>query len=189
MNVQLLVGRCIDRDKNAWDDFVERFSGIVFWAIREKAKGITSHYSQQDVEDIFQNVFTLLWEKERLKQIKNREKITSWIVIVAATCTMNYFRGRRKEGLRVTIPADEGYAQIDNRKTTEQERLYGVLEELINFLPCRERVILRLSYLHGRTHQEIANLLVIPQNTVSSLIKRSKEKLRKELQTRGYSFS
>ncbi|MFH1245903.1 MAG: sigma-70 family RNA polymerase sigma factor [Candidatus Omnitrophota bacterium] len=187
--MQSLVERCVDRDKNAWDNFVERFSGIVFWAIRGKAKEITSHYSQQDVEDIFQNVFTLLWEKERLKQIKDREKIASWIVIVAATCTMNYFRSRRKEGLRVTIPVDEEYGQIDHQKITEQERLYSVLEEVISFLPCRERVILRLSYLHGRTHREIAELLAMPQNTVSSLIKRSKEKLRKELQTRGYSFS
>lgn len=187
MDAQSLVGRCIDRDKKAWDNFVERFSGIIFWAIREKAKGITSHYSQQDVEDIFQNVFTLLWEKERLKQIRDREKITSWIVIVAATCTMNYFRGRRKEGRKETLSADEGYTRGDERKTSEQERLYGVLEELISVLPCREKIILRLSYLHDKTHQEIADLLVMPQNTVSSIIKRSKERLRKELLNRGYS--
>jgi RNA polymerase sigma-70 factor (ECF subfamily) len=185
--VQALVESCIKGKRGAWDKFVEQFSAVVFWAIKEKLKRTNYCYSQQDVEDIFQNVFILLWEKKKLIQIRYRENIKNWLIMVAANCTINYFRGKRKRFSEVELLSQSAYSADCNMSNTEdQERLQQILEYILSDLPKRELIILKLSYLHNKTHQEISQILKMPQNTISSIIKRTKEKLKVRLQKDGW---
>lgn len=182
-----LVLRCINRERLAWDKFVERFSQLIYWAIKERLNRTNYHYNQQDLEDIFQNVFVLLYEKGKLRQIKNKESISTWLVIVAANCTVNYFRNKNKDFIQDEPALEKArLSDCDTSETIVQERLHQTLEATIDFLPARERIILKLSYLHNRTHEEIGKILKMPANTVSSIVKRSKEKLKEELKRQDW---
>lgn len=187
MNTSALVGRCINGEKAAWDRFVERFSAIIFWAIKRRLQEIGYHYGQNDLEDIFQNVFVLLWEKGKLRQVRNREQICTWLRMVAANCALNYFRGARaatnsaKETLTEKDIESSG-ADYNPNRALLQEKLYDKLAESLQLLSVRERIILKLNYLHGKTHQEIGTILKVPANTVSSIMQRTKEKLKEKLQ-------
>ncbi|MBN2096871.1 MAG: sigma-70 family RNA polymerase sigma factor [Candidatus Omnitrophica bacterium] len=180
LNNRALLRRCIKSDKAAWDEFVQRFSKLVYWAIRKKLSQIPYHYSQPDIEDIFQNIFVLLWEKGKLRQIKNRDNISAWIVMVAANCVRNYFRNKRDEFV------DIGSFDCSSGEKLEQKQLNDILGEALSHLSARERIVLKLNYLHQKTHQEIAAILKMPTNTVSSLVKRAKEKLRQKLAAVGW---
>ena len=184
---QSLVVRCINGDKSAWDKFIERFSQLILWAIKKKLNRANCHYNQQDVEDIFQDVFILLWEKGKLRQIKHRKAISSWLAMVTANCALNHFRNR------ATRPVGEKLAQEQMEScdytafgTTEQVRLHDILAETFNFLSVREQLILKLNYLYDKTHQEIGVILKMPANTVSSIIKRTKESLKRKLDKEGF---
>lgn len=180
LNDQSLVLRCINGDRLAWNGFVERFSRLVLWAIREKLKYTNFHYAQQDVEDIFQNVFCLLWEKGKLQQIRNREKVSGWLAMVAANCALNYFRNKKEEVGREELLLEK--AQSGDCTVAD------TFDEVCNLLSPRERIILKLNYLYDKTHQEIGQILKMPTNTVSSLIKRTKERLKEKLEKEGYKF-
>jgi RNA polymerase sigma-70 factor (ECF subfamily) len=183
LDIQTLVESCIKGKRTAWNRFVEQFSAVVFWAIKERLKRTNYHYSQQDVEDIFQNVFTLLWEKKKLAQIRYRRNIKNWLIMVAANCTINYFRSKRNTCSELEFLSPAPYSVDCNISyTVDQERLNRTLECILHELPKRELIIIKLSYLHNKTHQEISQLLRIPQNTISSIIKRTKEKLKEKLQ-------
>ena len=172
-----LVARCINRDRLAWHKFVERFSSLVFWAIKNKLKQGRYFYNQQDIEDIFQNVFISLWEKEKLRQVINREDICAWLTILAVNCTYNYFRNKREVLFhKEAAPEDKNAAS-----TFKQGKLNIILEETIAKLPAREQIILKLNYFYDKTHLQIGQILKIPTNTVSSVIKRTKETLQKKL--------
>jgi RNA polymerase sigma factor (sigma-70 family) len=57
-----------------------------------------------------------------------------------------------------------------------------MLEEVLRSLSPRERIIIKLSYLYDKTHQEIGEMLRMPAGSVSSIIKRAKEKLKRKLE-------
>jgi len=63
--------------------------------------------------------------------------------------------------------------------------LAAFINEFIKRLPQRERMILTLNFFYGKKHREITQMLKIPANTVSTIIKRTKDLLRKELNKKG----
>jgi RNA polymerase sigma-70 factor (ECF subfamily) len=176
-----LVKRCINRDRLAWNKFVERFSPIVFWAIKEGVARFGFPYTRQDTEDIFQDVFVLLWEKEKLQQIRNRESITGWLAIVAVNCTCNFFRKKGERPLKSALRPEKLASPDCGKPAAISANIDDILEHAFNHLSSREVVILKLNYLHNKTHREIASLLDIPANSVSSIIKRTREKLKEKL--------
>ena len=59
------------------------------------------------------------------------------------------------------------------------ERLEEV-ERLLGKLPGREREVVRLHYIEGRTYEEISTELNIPVNTIGPILSRARKKLRQD---------
>jgi len=177
--VSSLVADCIRRDQLAWNKFVERFSSVVLWAIRDRLRNSGCSYTQQDVEDIFQDVFCLLWEKGKLEQIKDREAISAWLAMVAASCANNFFRNKR-EALSAdgVLPEEKVAGKHSLADDFEQKESQQKIEKILGSLSAREVIVLKLNYYYDKTHQEIGRILKIPTNTVSSIVNRAKQKLK-----------
>ena len=187
LNVQTLVKRCINGERLSWDKFVERYSRLIYWAIRKALKRTNYQHSQQDLEDIFQNVFILLWKDGKLKQVRDREKISGWLAMVAANCARNFFRNKTIELKEEEFtPEKIATSDFSSSQLFGQERRYQLLEGALAALLPRERVILKLCFFHEKTHNEIGRILRMPANTVSSIIKRAKESLRERLRKGGF---
>lgn len=180
-----LVARCIRRDRLSWNKLVEHYSGLVFWAIKDTLTNGGYPYKQQDIEDIFQDVFVLLWEKGKLKQVKNRQNISLWLTMVAANCAHNYFRNKRKELSNNAILQETATVEGEANSGLNQERLSQAMEKVLGLLSAREIIILKLNYFYKKTHQEIGQILRMPTNTISSIAKRTKEQLRRSLAEEG----
>ena len=176
-DTEMLIGRCIRREDKAWEEFIERFSGLLFYSARERLKRAGFSFGQQDIEDVVQAVFLEIWEKGLLEQVRERRKITAWLSIVAQTRALNYMR-QKKERL---LHEDESY-KIDNIEASSlDESVMLELERAIKGFDKREKIILKLSIIHGKRHKEIARFMNIPINTVSTIIARRKKVLKKFL--------
>ncbi len=175
-----LVERCIRRDEKAWEEFIGRFSGLLYYSAQERLRRNGIAFSRQDIEDIVQGVFLEIWERGRLEEVRDRRKIKAWLSIMGQTRALNFVRKKRERLLR----QDELY-RIDNLKVYKDEQVAGEvmekLEGLIEELGAREKVILRLSIIHGKKHKEIARFMKLPINTVSTIIARRKKALKKSL--------
>jgi RNA polymerase sigma-70 factor (ECF subfamily) len=57
------------------------------------------------------------------------------------------------------------------------ERQEEVLK-LLRRLPSREREVVRLFYLEGRTYEEISSVLNMPVNTIGPVLSRAKKRLK-----------
>lgn len=182
-DVQRLIERCIEREEKAWEEFVERFSGLLFYSARERLKRNGIAFSQQDLEDVVQTVFVEIWQGNKLQEVRDRKKIKAWLSIVAQTRALNHVYKKKERLLR----ENELY-RIDNIKVEpgpgsgkEEEALAGKLEEMIEGFEAREKIILKLSVIYGKKHREIAALMQMPVNTVSTVIARKKKILRSRL--------
>ena len=54
------------------------------------------------------------------------------------------------------------------------------MERLLAKLPGREREVVRLHYIEGRSYEEISTQLNIPVNTIGPILSRARKKLRGE---------
>ena len=80
------------------------------------------------------------------------------------------------ESLDLIVPPEGS-----DRKGPDNEDLSETIARSIELLPPKERMIIKLNLLHGMKYYEISKMLNIPKGTVSSYIKRAKEKLRDDL--------
>ena len=204
LNDRSLVSLCIEKDASAWSSFVDRFSNLIYWAIKDRLKRYNFQFVEQDVEDIYQELFVSLWEKNGLTEIKDRAKISSWLVMVAGNEAIDHFRKKKNEGPRISasifqsVSSDVGEAaeelmltgtlsssEDDPSRIVYLKELDRILEATIETLSPRERQAITLSFLYGKKHREIAQLLKISINTASTIIRRARAKLGKELKKKG----
>jgi RNA polymerase sigma-70 factor, ECF subfamily len=175
-----LIGRCIKREEKAWSEFIDKFSGLLYYSAKERLKRSGFDFREQDVQDIVQDVFIDIWEKSRLTGVRDRHKIKAWLSIVGQTRALNFMR-KRKERLL----GEEELFKVENIVSDKggeyRAELVEELEKAMEGFPPREKIILKLSILHGKMHKEIASFMNMPINTVSTIIARRKEFLRKTL--------
>nr|MBU1327742.1 sigma-70 family RNA polymerase sigma factor [Candidatus Omnitrophota bacterium] len=175
-----LIGRCIKREERAWSEFIDKFSALVYYSARERLKRNGFSFGEQDIQDIVQNVFIDIWEKSRLAEVRERDKIKAWLSIIGQTRALNFMRKKRERLL-----GEEELFKVENIVSDKGEEyrieLVEELEKAVEDFSPREKIILKLNMIHGKTHKEIADFMNMPINTVSTIIARRKELLRKLL--------
>lgn len=119
--------------------------------------------SPQEAEDVCQTVFLKLLEQPDL--MPGREK--AWLMQVTANECRDLLRS---SWWKRTVPLEQAF-QIP--KTEADETIY-----LLRKLPPKYRVVLYLHYYEQYTTAEIAQLLKIPGGTVSTRLKRARERLK-----------
>lgn len=191
-----LINRCIQKDPVAWNEFVRRYSGLVYWAIENRLKKWDYLYHPQDIEEIHQNVFLSLWKKNKLEQVKDLKRIAGWLIIVSGNEAVDYLRCQKfqtppnaisifeeiiKKDKTISISdilPSIGQDPISKIKTGEIE---NILEDELNSLTAREKIILKLNVLYNKKYREIADMFNMPLGSVSTALKNIKIKLRARL--------
>jgi len=173
-NDSALVERCISKDPGAWDDLVSKYSSLIRNAIYNRAGKYGVSLSCHDIEDIMQDVLTAMWKGDKLSTIRNRRDISCWLAIVSGNAAAQYLSDKDD-----AEPLSEEETAVAGAPPDE-EALRGI-DEAIEKLPPRERLIIQLHLFYDKKYHEIADMLDIPKGTVSSYIKRSKGRLKKKL--------
>jgi RNA polymerase sigma-70 factor (ECF subfamily) len=184
MNEQELTKRCLKKDKKAWSLFIDKYSRLVYWAIRRQMSIAKLEHGQADIDDIFQEVFLTILKGDKLLQLKNPKKLSGWLAMIASNRTLNFLcrRVNRVQNLDVDnlLFRDNSVKQdLLNREITY------LVQEIVGSLSNKEKLIISLNLFQEKTHKEIASILGMPINTVSTVIARTKEKLKKELKNKG----
>ncbi|MFH1478858.1 MAG: sigma-70 family RNA polymerase sigma factor [Candidatus Omnitrophota bacterium] len=178
-DIQSLIARCIEYDHNAWGKFIERFSGILYYSARERLKRSGVSFSNEDIEDIVQSVFLEIWQKRRLEEVRDRDKIAAWLSIMAQTRAINY-----KKKLKYRLLNEDELNNIGNvadKKPLYNSQAYSDFENIISEFNPKEKIVMTLSLMHGKTHREIASFTKLSINTVSTIIARKKKALKEKL--------
>ncbi len=123
-------------------------------------------------------------EPARLEKLAGVANIPKYLQVTAANLLSERFRRSGiVEKFEITEEGSDSEAPETDGAVSAERR--GILESVLGSLKPNERKCLELHYLEGHTHKEIAGLLGLPQDTVSTLIRRTKEKLKERLRARG----
>lgn len=173
-----LVERCILKDTSAWSLLVEKYSVLIKSAITNRARKYGVTLPRHDIEDIMQDILTGMWTGNKLLGVKNRKDISCWLAIVSGNAAAQYLSD--KDDTEALSEEETAYADTPPAMPPDEETL-SEIDAAIEKLPPRERLIIQLHLFHDKKYREIADMLDIPRGTVSSYIKRSKNRLKKKL--------
>jgi RNA polymerase sigma factor (sigma-70 family) len=169
-----LVARCRVGDDDAWRELVERFSRYVY-AIAVQGFRL----SQQDAEDVFQEVFARVYE--RLGSLRDDEAVRPWI----AQLTRRVCIDRLRAGSR------DSDADLTDLPEQPAEDTLGALEEAFDVheamaeLPQNCQQILDRFFARDESYRTIGDNLGLPAGTIASRISRCLDKLRDTFEGRN----
>lgn len=150
------------------EDVVNKYSDMILRITYQKA------FNMSDAEDITQEVFIRLLNNQ--DKIQSEEHLKAWLIRVAVNLSNDYNKSfwNKNSG-----ELDENTASI------ESENSY-IFEELKKLTPPIYRDIVYLYFYEGYKIKEIAEILKMSQNTVSSALTRAKSKLKDILEEGEY---
>lgn len=191
-NDRYLVEACVKKDVSAWSMLVKKYSRLVCVSIENRVKKYGLSASPRDIEDIKQNILIDIWKNNRLESITNRGDISYWISIVSGNAAIEHFRSREvRQARRTTSLFDKMGSKelseiLPSKIANPRDELIGAeasssIYEAIESLPEKERLMIKLHFIHDKKYREIAEILSVPKGTVSNYIKRAKDKLKETL--------
>jgi RNA polymerase sigma factor (sigma-70 family) len=160
-----LVARCRAGNEDAWRALVDRFSRYVY-AIATQS----FHLSEHDAQDVFQEVFTRVYE--HLDMLRDDAAVRPWIAQVTRRLCIDRLRAAREDpaGGELELPGTEASMdQVDDAMT---------VWEALQTLPEHCRTILDRFFCRDESYDAIGKSLGIPAGTIASRIWRCLEKLR-----------
>lgn len=126
-----------------------------------------------EAEDIAQDVFLTLHEKSQ--SFKDDEHIKAWLLRATINRGKNY-RKSWKQKNRVDI--EDVPEEIDRNNSFRNREI----KKAVLSLPEKYSAVVFLYYYEGYTIKEIAEILKKSENTVGSLLRRGREKLKLEME-------
>jgi RNA polymerase sigma-70 factor (ECF subfamily) len=176
-----LVHRCVAHEQGAWDEFVRRTrSAILRGATVALRKFRIS--DKESLENVYQQVYVELLRDDgkALRTYRGESDLEGWVSVIAMRTAYRLMRQRAPEAaLPELLPAAPTPAPGEKAERTE---FLNRLDAAFRQLDPREAALLRLSYYEQMSYKEIATALSLPLNSVSPLLIRAKEKLKKLLE-------
>jgi RNA polymerase sigma factor (sigma-70 family) len=167
---QLLASFVASRDESAFAALVRRHGRMVFGVCRR----VLGHV--QDAEDAFQATFLVLACKA--SSLRDGEAVGNWLYGVAYRTALESktrkARRHSRERPLDNVPSPEVPPE-------EPRDWLPLLEQALNGLPQRYRTPLVLCHLEGRSRQEVAHQLGLPEGTLSSRLATARQLLAKRL--------
>jgi len=182
---QELIAGCLEGRKESWDIFVERFSKLIYWGIWKVLES-SSFIGRTDLaREIFQEVFETLLEKNELKKLRQAEAVRKFLTVMACHATMDKIKSLGRHERRISISMEPDMPESGLQAVSRERDL--LISKTLEELTPKERLCVEWHCVDGKTHREISEILGLSQDTVSTIIRRTKEKLRKMFLEKGIS--
>lgn len=189
MNDLEFVRKCVQADKQAWDEFVDKYSRLIYNYIYSVLRIKGSSCTEEDVRDIFQDLFLRLREDNfrKLKSYKglNGCSLASWLRQVTINHTIDYLRKlkpttsldeEKGEGLDLKDVIPDKTPQA--RDILNSEEKVGHLIDCINQLQSEDKYFLELHLNQGLSLQELSGHFDISRGAADMRKTRIVQRLR-----------
>lgn len=160
---------------------VQTFKDVI-WPIRDKLYRFALRIVQNtaEAEDVVQDVFSKLWRsRQTWPEIENLE---AWSMRITKNMALDHLRSRayrRTEDVS-GLPqiSSNGVSPLDQ---VEQHDELRQVQQLMEYLPENQRLVIHLREIEELSYQEISELLDMPMNQVKTNLFRARNKLKEAL--------
>jgi RNA polymerase sigma-70 factor (ECF subfamily) len=178
-----LLERCLQRKPRAWEDFVDRFMGLVVHVVKHTAQARSMRLTAEDRDDFCAEVFLAVLKNDFqvLRTFRGQSSLATYLTVVARRVVVKELLAQK-----TMARLDEGTAQsaahnvadanpgVEQRISNQEE-----VERLLQGLQGTEADVVRLFHLDGKTYQEISSAVGMPENSIGPILSRARNKMRR----------
>lgn len=138
-----------------------------------------------DADDITQDTFIKVWEK--LGDLKEPEKLGSWILKIAANESLMHLR---KKKLRYFIPLQDASREleqyIDSLDALDDNEGEKQFYKALTTLTPKQRLVFQLKYFEEKPYMEIGEIVKLKEGTLKATYHQCVKKIENYIRQNGY---
>jgi RNA polymerase sigma-70 factor (ECF subfamily) len=182
-----LLDRCLRKEPGAWNDFVDRYMGLIYHVIHHVSHARSIVLTAPDIEDVAAEIFLEIVDDDYavLRRFKGESSLPTYLTVVARRiCVKEVIKRYREAELghtqahRSTI-GDDGSAEAEAIATSEE------VARMLEHLSERDAEVVRLYHLKYLNYRQIGKQLGIPENSVGPILSRARQQLRRAAEQRA----
>lgn len=138
--------------EKAFTQLVEKYQERLYWHIRRM---VVEH---EDANDVLQNVFIKVWKS--LSNFRSEANLYTWLYRIATNETITWLDQQKK---RSSVSLSDNESALENKlqaqKGFDANKLEWKLQQAIQTLPEKQRVVFNLRYYDEMPYEEMATVL------------------------------
>jgi len=201
-----LLDRCLQGKPRAWEDFVDRFMGLLIHVINHTAQARSVRLSIEDRDDLCAEILLAIVKNDfaLLRRFRGESSLATYLTVVARRLVIHSLLDRKSaarlseavmHGQDASTGAGRSNAAgqpngagqggtpipppVDAEPPVEQ-RISNAeqVDRLMDGLADGEKQIVRLYHLEGLTYKEISSRVNMPMGTIGPILTRARAKMR-----------
>jgi len=134
-------------------------------------------------EDLVSDVFLDVWRQAG--RFQGRSQVTTWLLAIARNKALSALRDRSTEELdedaaaAIEDPQDNPEATLENRQKSE------IVLKCLTQLSPTDREVIDLVYYHEKSIDEVAEIVGVPQNTVTTRMLYARKRIAELMSAQG----
>jgi len=182
-----LIDRCLGKEPGAWNDFVDRYMGLIYHVIHHVSHARSVVLSSADIEDLAADVFLAIVDDDyaTLRRFKGTSSLPTYLTVIARrVCVREVVKRAREAELGHThahrsVVSDEGSSEVEAIASAEE------VHRMLEALSGREAEVVKLYHLKYLNYRQIGKQLGIPENSVGPILAKARKKLRRMAEGRA----
>ena len=178
-----LLDRCLSRSPRSWEDFVDRFLGLVLHVVTHTAQSRSLRLRIEDQDDLVAEVFLAIVKDDLavLKRFRGQSSLATYLTVVARRVAVH---GLLKRKTVTSLNDLTGKSAMDDAKvrTGPEQHVanHDEVERLLGILHGPEAQVVRMYHLEGKSYREISKDTGIPENSIGPTLSRARDKMRQQ---------
>lgn len=175
-----LIDRCLGKEPGAWNDFVDRYVGLIYHVIHHVAHSRSRLLSEADIEDIAAEVLLAVVDDdyEVLRRYKGLSSLPTYLTVIARRICVKEIIRRQREA---ELGHASAHREIVGDLSGEAESIATAeeVERILDELPEKEAEVVRLYHLKYMNYRQIGKQLGISENSVGPILARARKRMRR----------
>lgn len=173
-----LLQRCLDGSPRAWQDFADRFLGLVVHVANHTAESRGLAIDAATRDDLVADVFLSILKDDLavLKRFRRNCSLATYLTVISRRVIVRRLASQQRNGHQRLGRSDQTAAVIDSepvRIQNEQE-----VQQLLLRLDPHEANVVRMYHLEGKSYQEISQAVGVAENSIGPMLSRARAKMR-----------
>lgn len=172
-----LLERCLTRKPRAWEDFVDRFMGLVVHVVNHTAQARSLNLSREDREDLCAAVFLEVVKDDfaALRRFRRGSSLATYLAVIARRIVVRKLVPEASAAHANGKPHDPPGDDSPVQRIADRDEV----ERLMHELDGPEAEAVRMYHLEGKSYREIGVHVGLAENSVGPMLTRARDKMRK----------
>ena len=175
-----LLRDCLANAPDAWENFSDRFLGLVIHVVNHTAVMRGVNLSQELRDDLVADVFLSWIDKDFkiLRRFRGQSSLATYLAVIARRVVFRRISQLRLPHVHQSIDSlniDPAAPETNTYTRDEWEQIEASIDQLSQ----NEATAVRMFHLEGKSYQEISSLIGMPENSIGPFLSRARDKIRR----------